>query len=152
MVALPPSTAVIFPLLFTVATDVLELLQLMVLSSVVSAGRMVVVKVSVLPFSKVNWLLFKLILLMDTFTVTLQVAVFPPQLAVMVAVPPPTAVTFPLLFTVATEVLELLKLTVLSSVVSAGRMVVVSVSVPPISKVNWVLFKLILLMDIFTVT
>ena len=152
MVALPPPTAVIFPLLFTVATDVLELLQLMVLSSVVSAGRMVVVKVSVLPFSKVNWLLFKLILLMDTFTVTLQVAVFPPQLAVMVAVPPPTAVTFPLLFTVATEVLELLKLTVLSSVVSAGRMVVVSVSVPPFSKVNWVLFKLILLMDIFTVT
>ena len=70
MVALPPSTAVIFPLLFTVATDVLELLQLMVLSSVVSAGRMVVVKVSVLPFSKVNWLLFKLILLMDIFTVT----------------------------------------------------------------------------------
>ena len=48
--------------------------------------------------------------------------------------------------------LELLKLTVLSSVVSAGRMVVVSVSVPPFSKVNWLLFKLILLMDIFTVT
>ena len=45
-------------------------------------------------------------------TVILQAADFEDVLAVMVAVPALTAVTIPLLLTVATEVSELLKLTV----------------------------------------
>ena len=58
MVAVPPPTAATFPSLVTVATDESELLQVNVLSSVVSAGNTVSIKVSTVPFSKVRVLLF----------------------------------------------------------------------------------------------
>ena len=70
MVVVPPPTAVTFPLLLTVATDVLELLHVTVLLSVVSAGNTVAVSVSLLPFSKVMVLLFNVTPLIGTFTVT----------------------------------------------------------------------------------
>ena len=63
-------------------------------------------------------------------TVTVQVAVLSPTLAVMVAVPLPTAVTLPLASTVATEVLELDQVTLLS-VAFSGSTVATSVEVPP---------------------
>ena len=62
-------------------------------------------------------------------TFTVQVAVFSPAFAVMVAVPAFTAVTFPS-FTVATDVFEELHVTVLS-VASSGFTVAVSVASSP---------------------
>ena len=64
-------------------------------------------------------------------TVTVHVAFCPPEaVAVIVAVPPPTAVTFPP-ETVATEALEVVQVTVLL-VALDGVIVAVSVDAPPI--------------------
>ena len=70
-----------------------------------------------------------------TSTVTTQEALLPPALAVMVAFPPPTAVTLPLESTVATVWLELDHVTVLSEV-SSGLRVATSVSDWPFVSVS----------------
>ena len=75
-----------------------------------------------------------------TLTVTLQVAVLPPALAVIVAVPPPTAVILPLLLTVATFVFELVYVTVLL-VASLGVTVAEIVDVSPFFRVRLVLLS-----------
>ena len=145
MVALPPPTAVTFPLLFTVATDGLELLQFTVLLSVVSAGNTVAVSVWLAPFSKVNVLLLRLMLSIGTLTVIVQVAfTLLPFLAahVMVAVPPPTAVTTPVDETVATAAFEVVHAISLL-VASAGLMVGVNATVSPLLKDALVLSKVI---------
>ena len=152
MVAVPPPTAVTSPSPFTVAIFSLELLQLMVISSVVSNGKILGMSVSVLPFSKNNSFLFKAILLMDTFTITSQVAIFPPQLVVIVVFPAPTAVISPVSVTVAIDSSELLQMTVFSSVVSSGKTVAISVSLLPFSKVMVLLFNVTPRIGTFTVT
>ena len=63
-------------------------------------------------------------------TVTVQVAVLSPAFAVMVAVPGATAVTLPVLSTVATDYLLEVHTTV--SVVSVGSTVAIRVSVLPV--------------------
>ena len=103
MTAVPSFLPVTLPLWFTVATSSAFVLQVTVLSSVVFAGTSVAVSVSLSFFrisifdlsSRTSWSGL-------AFTVTLQVAVFSPQVAVIVVVPAPTAVTRPF-FTVATE-------------------------------------------------
>ena len=145
MVVVPPPTAVTFPLLLTVATDVLELLHVTVLLSVVSVGNTVAVSVWLAPFSKVKELLSRFILLIGTWTVILQVAftLFPFLAAhVMVAVPPPTAVTTPVDETVATSAFEVVHVISLSDA-SAGLMVGFNATVSPLLKDALVLSKVI---------
>ena len=111
IVAEPPATAVTFPLESTEATDVLELVQVTLLF-VASLGVIVAVKVSVDPFDKDKVLLLRLTPVTGAVTVTVQVEDNPPAVAVIVAEPPATAVTLPLESTVATDVLELVQVTV----------------------------------------
>ena len=88
----------------------LELVQVSL--SVEEEGVIVAFKVRVLPFATVALVLFNFTLVAGTFTVTLQVAFFPPDVfAVIVTVPFFTAVTTPFLSTVATFLLELLHVT-----------------------------------------
>ena len=70
-------------------------------------------------------------------TVTWQLAVFPPAVAVILAVPTAIAFTFPL-FTEATEELELDQVTVLSVAVE-GLTVAVRLAEPPLAmeSVDW---------------
>ncbi|EET62450.1 hypothetical protein BRYFOR_05485 [Marvinbryantia formatexigens DSM 14469] len=117
MVAVPLPLAVTFPLLSTAATFVLELFQETFLL-VVPEGENDVVSCRELPADvRVAEDLFREIFFAFTtgsFTVILQEAFFfEPSfaVAVMVAVPLPTAFTFPLLLTVATFVLELFQVT-----------------------------------------
>lgn len=132
MVALPPPTAVTRPLLLTVATDVL-LLDQVTLLLLALPGDTVAVSCSVFPFAMVVEDLFRLTPVTETVTDTVQVAVNPPSavVTVMVALPAPTAVTRPLLLTVATAVLLLLHVTDLL-VASEGATVAVSCSVLPL--------------------
>lgn len=100
---------------------------------------------SVLPTTMKREDLFRLTPVTGTFTVTEQDAVLPPSsvVAVMVAVPPETALTLPFESTVATFVLELDHDTRLL-VALEGATVAVNVSLPPTSIVNDDLFKLTL--------
>jgi hypothetical protein len=75
-------------------------------------------------------------------TVTLQVAVLLPTLAVMVAVPAPLAVIVPFADTVATFRFDVVHVTVLLSVVLVGLYVTVSLSVLLCCKVKVLLFTL----------
>ena len=120
IVAVPAFTAVTLPLESTVATDVFDELQLTVLS-VALDGLTVAVSVTLSPSVRLRLLLSSVTPSTATVfaaTVTEQVADFPPALAVIVAVPAFTAVTFPLESTVATDVFDELQLTVLSVALS----------------------------------
>ncbi len=124
IVAVPPPTAVTLPVLSTVAIFGLLLVHFNVLSSVVSLGLIVAFKVSLVPFDKVIFDLFNEIDSILLVTFTSQLASFPfCDLTVIVAVPPPTAVTLPVLSTVATSGLLLVHFNVLSSVVSLGLII-----------------------------
>ena len=129
MVAVPAPLAVTVPL-ETVATAVLELLHVTLVLDAFE-GVMVAVSFPVLLIpERVIVVLSRETPVTGTVTVTVQVAVLSPTLAVMVAVPLPTAVTLPLASTVATEVLELDQVTLLS-VAFSGSTVATSVEVPP---------------------
>ena len=135
-------TAVTLPLLSTVAMEVLDVLQVTVLSVALS-GLIVAVRVSESPSVRVRVVLLRVTEVTATsffLTVTVQEADFSPALAVMVAVPSLTAVTLPLLSTVAILVSELVQVTV-PSVVLLGFTVAVSVSEPPSVRVRVVLFN-----------
>ena len=131
-IAVPWATAVTLPFASTVATDELLEDQVTVLFVALS-GFTVAVSVRVSP-------VFRIVEVMSnvtdstamTFflTVTEQVAVLSPALAVMVAVPSATAVTLPFASTVATEVLSELHVTVLFVALS-GFTVAVRVAVSP---------------------
>jgi hypothetical protein len=139
MIAVPAATAVTIPLLFTVATPVLLLLQVTFLF-VALAGNTDAMRVDVPPMFKPRVLRFKLTPVTGAVTVTVLLAVLPPSWVdtVMVAFPPPTAVTTPLL-TVATLVLLLFQFTFLF-VALLGLTVDVRVAVAPptvILRVDW---------------
>ena len=135
MVAVPADTAVTTPLLFTVATLVFVLLHVSSLF-VAFEGETVAVSAEVSPSVMESDVLLRVIEVTYTtfaFTVTSHVAFTPlPSAAVqvMVAVPADTAVTTPLLFTVATLVFVLLHVTLLF-VAFEGETVAVSVEVSP---------------------
>ncbi len=126
MVAEPPPTAFTLPSA-TVATASLEVVQATALS-VASSGFTVAVRVTSSPFTRASSALSNVT---DSTginflaTVTLQVASISPALAVMVASPSLTAVTFPS-STVTISALEVLQVTVLSAALS-GSTIAVSV-------------------------
>ena len=152
MVAEPPATAVTLPLASTVATEVLELVQVTFLF-VASLGVIVAIRVSVEPFAKDRLVLFRLTPVTGTVTVTAQVAVLLPSavFTVMVAEPPANAVTLPFESTVATEVFELVHVTLLF-LASLGVIVAVNVSVDPFASERLVLFRLTPVTGTVTVT
>jgi hypothetical protein len=154
MVAFPTPTAVTFPLESTFATLVLLDFQVTFLFVVVT-GFTVFVSVDVLPTVSDNVVLFsETPVAFITGTVTLQVAFLPlPSFAlhVMVAVPVPTAVTFPLESTVATLLSLEVQLTFLLVAVD-GFTVFVSVKEFPFISDNAVTFRLTLVTGFVTVT
>ena len=80
--------------------------------------------------------------MIDTFTVTSQVALFPPAIAVIVALPPPTAVTTPVDDTVTTFGLDVVQLILLLDA-SDGVMVAINEKVSPLFMDALVLFNVI---------
>ena len=127
MVVVPTALAVIRPEEETVATDVLPEDQVTDLSAAL-AGETVAVSVSVSPIVKVRLVLFSVTpVTWIGLTVTEQVAFLPPSVVVteIVALPAFTAVTTPVLETVATAVLLEVQVTDLS-VAFAGATVAVS--------------------------
>lgn len=158
IVALPVAIAVTNPLLFTVAT--LELLETQdTFLFVALDGAIVAVSCSVPPTVNEVEVLFNDTLVTDivaAVTVTEQVAVLLPSevLTVMVVVPTATAVTRPLLLTVATfELLEVHDTALL--VALDGDMVGVNCSVLPTANEVEVLFKVTpvtAIVDVFAVT
>ena len=144
MTAVPGAIALTTPLASTVATAVLELLQVTVLS-VASAGVTVAVRVRLSPSTSVAEVWLRLMPLTGiTFfsTVRAQVALLSPALAAMTAVPGAMALTRPLASTVAMAVLELLHVTVLS-VASAGVTVAERVRLSPSTRVAEVWLRVI---------
>ena len=132
IVALPPSTAVTVPSEPTVAILLFELVQLIALSCVVSAGETEAASCAVWPFSSERLLRLIVIDESGTDTVTVHEAVFPLEdAAVIVALPPSTAVTVPSEPTVAILLFELVQLIALSCVVSAGETEAASCAVWP---------------------
>ncbi len=132
IVAVPAETAVTTPLLFTVATDVLLDFHVTVLL-VVLLGYIVATNCSVAPTQMVVLDLFNQMDVANCFTITVHEALrlLPSVVvAVIVAVPAETAVTTPLLFTVATDVLLDFHVTVLL-VALLGYTVATSCSVSP---------------------
>ena len=130
IVALPDFRAVIFPF-DTETTASSEEVQTIVLS-VASSGLMVAVRVSVSPTCIDKEVLSSVMDVTATIlaeTLTLQVADFPPALAVIVAVPSLTAVTVPE-FTLATEALDDAHITPSYSA-SLGRTVATRLKVSP---------------------
>ena len=118
------SYSVTFPFPSTFAMFSSSLFHVNVLSSVASLGLIVAFKVSLVAFDKVIFDLFNEIDSILLVTFTSQLASFPfCDLTVIVAVPPPTAVTLPVLSTVAIFGLLLVHFNVLSSVVSLGLIV-----------------------------
>ncbi len=103
IVAVPAATAITTPFV-TVATEGLLLDQVTSLL-VASDGSIVAINVSVLPSISVAADLFRVTPVTERLTATAQVAVLLPStvVTVIVDVPGETAVTRPLLFTVATE-------------------------------------------------
>ncbi len=132
MVAVPVATAVTFPELETVATEVFDDSQERV--SVVLLGFTVAVRVEVSPTARDSEVLLsdmEVVGTLESVTVTLHVALLESAVAVMVAVPAATAVTFPEESTVATEVLDEDQLMVPLQLL--GLTVAVSVLVSPVS-------------------
>ena len=156
--ASPAFTAVTLPAPSTVAISVLSELHVTFRLSALS-GFTVAVSVSVSPSVKVSSVLSRDTSVTPTalaFTVTLQVAVFPPSSVVTVTTASPafTAVTLPAPSTVATSVLSELHVTFLLSALS-GLTVAVSVSVSPSVRVSSVLSRVTSVTPIalaFTVT
>jgi len=115
MVAVPAAAAVAKPLLFTVANEVWFELQLTcaVISRLVPseyvqvAVSCLVVPAGMFGLSGVTAIEDKV----TAVTVRVVVSVAVPLVALMVVVPEPTAVTMPLLLTVATNVLEEVQVT-----------------------------------------
>ena len=134
IVAVPSATPLITPSSSTVATASLLLLQLIFLL-VAFAGVIVAVNCFVLPVSTVvDVLSSEMPSTATALTVTSQDAVKLPSVvvAVIVAVPAVTPVTLPLLSTVATDVLLLLHVTVLT-LASFGATVAESCATSPIA-------------------
>ena len=133
MVAEPAFTALTTPVSLTVATEV-SLLDHVTSRFVASAGETVAVRVRLSPTLRDASLRSRETPVTAAVTFTVQVAFTSPSLpfaeAVMVAVPGLTAVTTPLLSTVATALSLLDHVTVLS-VASEGLIVAVSVRVLP---------------------
>ena len=121
IVAVPAFIPFTTPVLLTVATSVLLLVYF-----TVPAGVAVAFTVTVFPAYTVAVVLSNLTV--PFFTVTVQVAVAFPQLAVIVAVPVFTPVTTPVLLTVATAVLPDTNVTA----VSLSFAVAFSVTVLPV--------------------
>ena len=147
MMAVPTLMAVTTPL-FTVTTDASEVVQVTVLS-VASSGLTVAVRVTVSPAWREALVLSRVTLVTGVATtVTAQVALLSPALAVMVAEPTFLAVTTPLL-TVAAEASEVVQVTVLS-VASSGLTVAVRVTVSPAFREALVLSSVILVTGVAT--
>ena len=131
ILAVPGLTAVILPPFETTTTLLLSVFQETVLS-VAFSGRTVAVRSADSP--SVNSRVWGLMLREETgiMTVISQVAVFSPStdLTVMVAVPASTAVTLPLLLTVATEA-SLEDQVIDLSVAFSGRTVAIRLAVSP---------------------
>ena len=137
MVAVPTFSAVILPLPSTNTTSLLLVAHITVLS-VASSGPTVAVSVLLAPLSILK--ASELILIVDagTKTVTMQAAVFPFEVvAVIVAVPPPTAVICPMLSTVAILALPVDHLMLLSPDALEGVIVGVNTAdMSPLFKVS----------------
>ena len=132
MVALPAATAVTTPLSLTVATDSLSELHVTLLF-VAFDGETVAVSAAVPPMFRLTVSgdrLTPVTAITLLLTVTVHVAFFPPQVAVIVALPAFTAVTTPFWSTVATDFFEVVQVTVLSVALS-GLTVAVRVPVSP---------------------
>ena len=147
MVAVPFATAVMSPLLLTLAT--LESLDFHVTGVYFGSaleGAIVVLICTVFPASKVTASLFKVresTFTPAAFTVTVASAVSPfLVVAVMIAVPSPFAVTLPLSLTTATEVLLDVHVGFLL-VTLLGVMVAVNLTESPRSKLAVVLSSVI---------
>ncbi len=125
-VADPLPTPVTVPSAATVATSVFEDVQVTLLS-VASSGFTVVVRRRTSPASISKDVRLRVMDSTGTVTVTSQVALTDPAVAVIVAVPAATAVTVPSESTVATSVFEDVQVT--RSVVSDGSTVAVSCTV-----------------------
>ena len=139
IVAVPTPFAVIVPVLVTVATLVLLLVQVTALF-VAFDGKTVALILLVSPTSNVALFLLNVIdCTLIGETVTLTVAFFPPSfvVAVIVAVPTPSATIVPSPVTVATLVLLLVQVTALF-VTFDGLTVAVIFSVAPINKLTLV--------------
>ena len=134
MFAVPSAAAVTVPSAATVATVSLSDFHVTVLSAAFS-GSTAAVSFSVAPAARDSSVLFKVTdvtAISFGVTVTLQVTVFPPAVAVMFAVPSAAAV--------ATVSLSDFHVTVLS-VAFSGSTAAVSFSVAPAARVSSVLFK-----------
>ena len=142
IVAVPAETAVTTPSVSTVATDSLLLFHT-TFWLVALAGVMVAISVSVSRTASSNVLLFNVIPVIGTITVTIAVVVLPPSivLTVMVAVPTDTALTTPCALTVATAVLLLSHVT-FQLVAFSGNTAAMRRSVSPTVSVNVLLFNL----------
>ena len=106
ILAVPAFTAVIMPSSFTLTTEALLLFQ--VRSEVAPFGSSVVRSRKVSPTPRISSCAFSVTLSGAFLTVSVQVAFFLlAVVTVILAVPAPTAVTRPVLFTVATLVLSL---------------------------------------------
>ena len=151
MVALPTATAVTRPFLSTLAT--LGSDEVQVTDCAASLGSTVAVSCSCEPASRVASGLFKTIDVASLNTVTAQVAlrsVPSVVLAVMVALPTATAVTRPLLSTLATLGSDEVQVT--DCAASRGSTVAVSCSCKPASRVASGLFKTIEVASLITVS
>ena len=116
MVALPSVTPVARPVLLTVTTDVLSELQVTVLL-VAFEGEIVAINCCAAFIERLaeSGFTVTLVTIVAALTVMMLVAVLLPScvVTVMLALPPDTAVTSPVPFTVATELLSELQVTVL---------------------------------------
>ena len=132
IVVVPAFIAFTLPLPSTVATVSSDDAQVTALLSVVFSGLYFILIFLFCPFTSDTSFspLFNSILVRGAFTVYSHVAVLSPTFAVTVAVPGPTAVTVPL-DTVTTLSFDVVHVTVLSSVVSAGSYTTVKESVCP---------------------
>ena len=142
IVACPAPTACTVPISVTVATLSSELLQVTV-GSVASSGFTVAPNVKYSPTvigSSFTLTVTSVTAMKLSLTVTLQVASLSPALAVIVASPAATAVTFPVWSTDATLSSELLHTTVLSVALS-GATVATRVSDVPVVSSSSVLFS-----------
>jgi hypothetical protein len=140
MVAVPFATAVMTPLLLTVAIFALLELQVKFLFVAVAGVTVAtIVAVDVPPIIKLTADLSTDIPVTVVVTVTATVAVLLPSavVTVMVAVPFATALMTPLLLTVATAVLLELQVTFLFDAVAGATVAtMVAVDVPPIIKLT----------------
>ena len=143
--AVPLLTAFTKPSLLTVATESL-LVDHITFLFVASVGKTVAIKVSLPPTSNERVFLFKVTLVTGLFTVTTHVSFLVEsncEVTVIVAVPALSAVTLPVLSTLATEPLLVDQVTFLF-VALDGKTVAISVSFAPISKVKVFLFSVTL--------